>query len=427
MWIDALCINQDDPAERSEQVKLMADIYRQGGKTLVWIGEAPAQYAPEAFDRIADFAGITQRLKLKALRAGRQELPATLEIRNGHTIQQIMTDPSFPSVLDILITPSYFSRLWTLQEIALPSVGKTTVYCGVYFVPWSVFRDAIVFLDNCDVIFETSGEWKQNLFNLAHQVYLQDSLQQGSVILLQCIAAAFRRLVTEPRDRVFCLLGMVNVNTRLKLSDLSYSTSLGRIFQATTESMITEFANLSYLVYHTFVIDSVKEPDIPSWVLWMDNDPLRGFLLPFENSESGVIRRRDLITILDSVMTCPGFILDTVVHCSKNLSKDNYEDEVLGIYRELQKQSINESSKDSASAIEILWQALDSGRRSFTTQGLNSFSGWIAERSLERMKFSQTILTPSPKLTTLAQDNMSAPSRLSAALAAEIEANSSRK
>ncbi|KAH9208645.1 heterokaryon incompatibility protein-domain-containing protein, partial [Leptodontidium sp. 2 PMI_412] len=38
LWIDALCINQEDIDERSEQVKLMTEIYRNVGRTLVWIG-----------------------------------------------------------------------------------------------------------------------------------------------------------------------------------------------------------------------------------------------------------------------------------------------------------------------------------------------------------------------------------------------------
>jgi hypothetical protein len=422
MWIDALCINQDDLAERSEQVELMADIYRHAGKTSVWIGEAPAQYALEALDLIVDFAKIAQRLKLKIFGADDPQLPATLEIRNGRTIQQVMTDASFTSLLDILISQTYFSRLWTLQEIALSSVEKTTVYFGVNSVPWRVFRDAIVFLDNCDVIFETFGERKANLFNVAYQLDLQDAVQGGYVSLISCIAATFLRLVTEPRDRVFGLLGIVDVNTRLKLSKLSYSTSLGRIFQAMTESSIREYEDLSYLRCHTFVIDSVKEPDIPSWVLWMDNDPLRGFMVPFNTSDPNFIPRQGAITISDSVMTCRGFILDTVVHCSNNLSKNNYEDEVLGIYEQLQKRSPTES-KDPASAIKVLWQALDFGRGYYTVQQLNSFTTWIAKRSLEHMAFSHPILAQSSRLKAPAQDNLSTASRFCAVLEAEVDGN----
>ncbi len=38
MWVDALCINQDDVIERGRQVQRMADIYRQASRVVVWLG-----------------------------------------------------------------------------------------------------------------------------------------------------------------------------------------------------------------------------------------------------------------------------------------------------------------------------------------------------------------------------------------------------
>jgi hypothetical protein len=40
IWIDAICINQEDPEEQSQQVQLMAIIYSKAHRVLVWLGEA---------------------------------------------------------------------------------------------------------------------------------------------------------------------------------------------------------------------------------------------------------------------------------------------------------------------------------------------------------------------------------------------------
>jgi hypothetical protein len=40
IWIDAICINQEDPEERGQQVQLMAMIYSKAHRILVWLGEA---------------------------------------------------------------------------------------------------------------------------------------------------------------------------------------------------------------------------------------------------------------------------------------------------------------------------------------------------------------------------------------------------
>ena len=42
LWADALCINQNDAAERTRQVGLMAEIYRNSKETVIWLGEPAA-------------------------------------------------------------------------------------------------------------------------------------------------------------------------------------------------------------------------------------------------------------------------------------------------------------------------------------------------------------------------------------------------
>lgn len=40
LWIDAICINQEDDDEKSEQIPLMRSIYAQADRVIVWLGEA---------------------------------------------------------------------------------------------------------------------------------------------------------------------------------------------------------------------------------------------------------------------------------------------------------------------------------------------------------------------------------------------------
>ena len=43
LWVDALCINQDDTKEKEVQVSLMSDIYSKTNRGLLWLGEEPEQ------------------------------------------------------------------------------------------------------------------------------------------------------------------------------------------------------------------------------------------------------------------------------------------------------------------------------------------------------------------------------------------------
>lgn len=40
IWIDAICINQEDLNERGHQVQLMAKIYSKASQVVIWLGEA---------------------------------------------------------------------------------------------------------------------------------------------------------------------------------------------------------------------------------------------------------------------------------------------------------------------------------------------------------------------------------------------------
>ena len=40
LWIDALCINQKDKKEKSEQVNRMANVYESAEWVLIWLGQS---------------------------------------------------------------------------------------------------------------------------------------------------------------------------------------------------------------------------------------------------------------------------------------------------------------------------------------------------------------------------------------------------
>lgn len=54
IWIDQICINQEDLEERGQQVSIMHRIYRQAEQTIIWLGR-PNQYSAPFLNLVKSF------------------------------------------------------------------------------------------------------------------------------------------------------------------------------------------------------------------------------------------------------------------------------------------------------------------------------------------------------------------------------------
>ncbi|KAI4864754.1 heterokaryon incompatibility protein-domain-containing protein [Hypoxylon rubiginosum] len=124
MWINALCIDQDDLTERSEQVKKMHELYLQAENVSIWLGDGTSEGAPNPQDC---FQFLEDMLDLKNL--DRFFGPGSEDdVDNAVNIVSLMCN-------------KWFSRRWVLQELAL--ARKAEVVYGKRRMPWSDFADAI--------------------------------------------------------------------------------------------------------------------------------------------------------------------------------------------------------------------------------------------------------------------------------------------
>lgn len=130
VWIDALCINQDDILERNHQVAQMKDIYSQAVRVVVWIGQEQTLekgLAPYQSETAIAFLYELSIGSVKDYPYSRHE--ARRVIFTPHKIKW--------DALGMLCRRSYWSRLWIVQELVLAS--DLLVQCGSSTFPWQVF------------------------------------------------------------------------------------------------------------------------------------------------------------------------------------------------------------------------------------------------------------------------------------------------
>jgi hypothetical protein len=101
IWIDALCINQEDKEEKSSQIPLMSKIYSGSIRTMAWLGDAAGD----------DLHSLYALLSLPVEEFSSMPLPRF----NWTTL---VIDHDYESAYQ-LISNSYWTRLWVMQEIIL--------------------------------------------------------------------------------------------------------------------------------------------------------------------------------------------------------------------------------------------------------------------------------------------------------------------
>lgn len=118
LWVDAICIDQEDVHEKSRQVQLMRDIYAASQKTLIWLGPADDTTA-EGF-KLAE-----QRAKAILHKAVHDdnEIPKTVGVFWTGFFENKQW-----YALSNLYTRKWFRRAWIVQEVSL--AARATVFCG---------------------------------------------------------------------------------------------------------------------------------------------------------------------------------------------------------------------------------------------------------------------------------------------------------
>lgn len=150
VWIDAICINQSDPGERTHQVRLMRDIYSKAKCTIIWLGDGRRSdlphYQEEALYRPLPhgFGGTS---------IGEYDLPAILERCQKYPVdidwnkEQWEWWITLERCVNHLMLCEWWERTWTIQEAALPSQAPMLLFRGNSF-SLDDFTSAMGFMSN---------------------------------------------------------------------------------------------------------------------------------------------------------------------------------------------------------------------------------------------------------------------------------------
>ncbi|KLU91810.1 hypothetical protein MAPG_10758 [Magnaporthiopsis poae ATCC 64411] len=178
LWVDAICINQNDVCERDQQVAKMAFIYGHAWRVVLYLG-------PDMVSPLQPSATYPARSRLEELGP-----------REGQ--------PIFPDLrLEDVLERRYFRRVWVVQELLLAKQVLVRIR-DMEFVADQ--RTSANLLRNGRgrswTWRDTSAPW---LAHVSHGVAKPDELLR---VVVGCQA-------TDPRDSVFGILGLLDPSLSL--------------------------------------------------------------------------------------------------------------------------------------------------------------------------------------------------------------------
>ena len=225
LWVDQLCIDQEDLNERSQQVQLMSTIYANAKEVHAWLGPA-TEYSTEGLELLNRYQTDEYHDAI------------------GHGPGPVFSSASRSAVLGLqqLLSRTYWTRLWIVQEVYLARVlvlrcGSDIVHlllnkknidnfcfeikhalrgphedcwhCGLAPGPSAFF----VIRDR--VLREKASPWKMSYMGLR-----------------QALDYYAERSCSEPRDRIFGLQACVGPQSRITVDyTKTVSTLLHEIAQ----------------------------------------------------------------------------------------------------------------------------------------------------------------------------------------------------
>jgi hypothetical protein len=250
LWVDALCINQDDAKERSLEVNRMQHIYTSALDTVIFLGSGnPA---------------VEEALKFVNVTDGHWQDPASLK----KAIQEYLKTASldiWDNIAALLMTVPYWWRQWVMQEMAAGSEEKPMYYQSTHttsILMWSVFNyfnqrkrysfpESIAFWS---VVEEFPDHYRRLLevepFDKPGPIGIRKFAFQGVGVekwnTYQVLSTARKNRATDPRDCVYGLLGLLDKSLVSKIK-VDYEADINQVYTDFTKTVIDTENSLEIL------------------------------------------------------------------------------------------------------------------------------------------------------------------------------------
>lgn len=245
LWVDAICINQQDDVEKSLQVQAMGLIYSLSARLSIWLG------APSADSTLA--------------------MNALLEISHDNPFSKLRVPLEESAAIESLLRRPWWSRAWVIQEVALGGLGpkhsQITLRCGSECIKWVQLILACSRMHANALRMRQSYPTVENVLNLdtlpsRWSDEVLGTSESYACRLLKQLSEHRNCLASDPRDKIYALLGLwmdameallVDTLRKQGQTDTSYRAVPTVDYRRCVEDVYVDFA--TWIIYETQSLD----------------------------------------------------------------------------------------------------------------------------------------------------------------------------
>ncbi|OAA80057.1 HET domain protein [Akanthomyces lecanii RCEF 1005] len=271
IWVDAICIRQDDLDERLSQVRMMGDIFRNATQVLCWLGafQEPAtdeHLALAAIHFLREFnedqTGHLRRIKAAIHKSETETREQSAKGDHDGEQQLLKTWRAVKTFFDI----EYFHRAWIIQEIGLARRAWIAWGRSDICIDWAEVARFVLFLDDNGASVINALDLKSWVCNHINLVWSNKPDGTPLFDFSEVLHWARVHLSTDPRDFVYSLLGHPSavVGGQLLIEPV-YTLSTARVYTQLVVNIIQRTRSLHILAF----VDHGEEPSpmgLPTWV-----------------------------------------------------------------------------------------------------------------------------------------------------------------
>ncbi|KAL2126515.1 hypothetical protein VTI74DRAFT_784 [Chaetomium olivicolor] len=280
LWIDAVCINQNDVHEKNSQLRMMGDIYRHATSVISWLSSDDRLV--KGIGAITEIAREWTRFR-EELRVATPDGPELADKQpvphdrlqdwlreTGHIWQE--EDARLSGMIN-LFHSNYWRRVWITQELLLADPDTHVYICGTASITEAdldKLADCILTVFGGEKIENVSdGVWTNITLGIRGELAMRAQLsgvQLGlvSLSLMFVLYISNTRGATDPRDVVYGLLHLIRDHGIVP----DYRKAVWEVYAEWAAKVMLECRNMELLSYVTTEEErwSNVELDLPSWV-----------------------------------------------------------------------------------------------------------------------------------------------------------------